>query len=247
MPHEENCPQHAYCGGQCGKVEHFSSRSRLFKHLRDSHGVGGFQRRGRDSRKRRQEARAHKHIAEGAVQPRPTRGPHQQWVKVPTAGASKSPAKGVSSPAKASSSIRAEGPSSAAISTMDAPSRAHAVHAPPVDRVRTATVGTTVLPTTSGWDWASLPAAESGSAPGNALRWRAPQRQPQASANDLPARSCLVSPGTGADSSAKAPRSLERAPFSPAEAPAAAGEPPRQIKRQQPLGRISGAKRCRYR
>ena len=67
MPHEENYPQHAYCGGQCGKVEHFSSRSRLFKHLRDSHGVGGFQRRGRDSRKRRQEARAHKHIAEGAV------------------------------------------------------------------------------------------------------------------------------------------------------------------------------------
>ena len=248
MPHKENLPQHTYCGGQCGKVEHFSSRSGLFKHLREYHGVGGFQRRGRDSRRRRQEARAIKHTAEHAMQPRPTYGPHRQWIRGPTAGANRSPARGVSSPAKAPLSSRAEGPFRAAVhgSKMDSPSRAHAVRAPPFDRGSRATVGATVLPTTSGWDLSPLPTAQSATASGNALRWREQQRQPLASANDLPARSCLVSPGTGAHSSAKAPHSLERAPISPAEAPAAVGEPPSQGKRQQPLGRIPGAKRCRY-
>lgn len=248
MPHKENKPQHAYCGGQCGRVEHFTSRTMLFKHLRACHGVGGFQRRGRGSRKHRQEARADKHLATGATQPRPAHGPHRQWIKVPTADANQSPARGVSSPAKAPSSARAEGPSNAAVQrAVDPPSRARAAHAPPVDRRSRATVGTTELPTAPGWAWSALPTAQSATAPGNALRWRKPQRQPQASANSLPSRSCLVSPGIGADSSEKAPCSLERAPFSPAEAPTAAGEPPEQIKRRQPLGHISGTKRCRYR
>ena len=245
MSHKENMPQHACCGGQCGKVEHFSSRTKLFKHLRECHGVGGFQRRGRESRKHRQEARSDKRTAEGATQPRSARGPHRQWLRVPTADAT-SPAKGVSSPAKAPSSTRAEGLHAPSMNPL---SRAHAVHAPPVDRSSRATVGTTVLPTAPGWALSTLPTAtaQGASAPGNAFRWREPQRQPPASANDLPARSCLASPGTGADSSAKAPRSLERAPISPAEAPKAAGEPPEQGKRQLPLGRIPGAKRIRYR
>ena len=246
MPHKENMPQHARCAGQCGKVEHFSSRNKLFEHLRAYHGVSGFQRRGRGSRQHRQEARANKRTAEGAVQPRPARGPNRQWIRVSTADANESPAKGVSSPVKAPSSTRAEGPVAL---NMDPLSRANAAHAPPVDRSSRATVGTTELPTAPGWALPALPTAiaQSATAPGNALRWREPQRQPQASANSLPSRSCLVSPGIGADSSEKAPCSLERAPFSPAEAPTAAGEPPRQNKRQQPLGRIPGAKKCRYR
>ena len=263
MPHEENVPQHACCGGQCGKVEHFSSRSKLFKHLRECHGVGGFQRRGRESRKRRQEARAIRHTAENATQPRPASGPHRQWVRVSTAGANKSPATGVNSPAKAPSSVRAEGPCHAALqrSTVDPPSRAHAVHAPPFDCSSRATepgwalptlptarsAGTTVSPASSGWDLSPLPTAQSATASGSALRWREQQRQPLASANDLPTRSCLVSPGIGANSPAEAPCSLVRAPSSPAEAPTAAGEPPLQGKRQQPLRRIPGAKRIRYR
>lgn len=260
MPHKENMPQHACCGGQCGKVEHFSSRTKLFKHLRECHGVGGFQRRGRGSRMHRQEARAVKRTAEGAVQPRPAYGPHRQWLRVPTADAT-SPANGVSSPAKAPSSTRAEGPFPAAVqeSAMDPPSRAHAVHAPPFDCSSRATepgwalstlptaqsAGTTVSPAASGRALPALPTAQSAAASGNVLRWREPQRQPLASANNLPARSCLASPGTGADSSAKAPRSLVRAPSSPAEAPTAVGEPPLQSKRQRPLGRIPGAKRIR--
>ena len=60
----------ASCNGACGRVEHFPSRKRLFKHLREKHGVGGFARRGRQSKQARQEKRAELHTKPGATQPR---------------------------------------------------------------------------------------------------------------------------------------------------------------------------------
>ena len=48
----------AACNGNCGRVVHFPSRQKLFTHLREKHGVTGFQRRGRESRKARQVTRS---------------------------------------------------------------------------------------------------------------------------------------------------------------------------------------------
>ena len=130
MPHKENIPQHAFCGGQCGKVVHFSSRTKLFEHLREKHGVGGFHRRGRNSRTRRQESRAELHSAAGAVQPQPVLGPHRQWTKMPTAVAP-SPANGVTLPAKAPAT-RSVGtsPAQGAISPAEASAPAQGATAP---------------------------------------------------------------------------------------------------------------------
>jgi len=102
MTHNNEASKHASCEGQCGKVVHFTSRTKLFKHLREKHGVGGFSRRGRESRSRRQEARAHLHTQGTAKSAQRVQGPHRQWVRVPIADVIRSPANGVSSPAKAS-------------------------------------------------------------------------------------------------------------------------------------------------
>ena len=240
MPHNNfEEPQHANCGGQCGQVVHFSSRSKLFKHLRESHGVGGFQRRGRESRKRRQEARAELHAVKDSAQPRPASVPHRQWSRVPTADANKSPATGVSSPAKAPPSTRLEGSRPAA--------SAGIANVNPTSRTTTAVTQSSVQ--AAGRHRSAVHAGHDrprvitvGAVAGRSES----QRELSASANDLPSRSCLESPGVGAISSVRAPLSLERAPVSPARAPSAVGELPAQETRQRPLGRIPGAKRIRH-
>jgi hypothetical protein len=241
MPHNNfEKPQHANCGGQCGQVVHFSSRSKLFKHLRESHGVGGFQRRGRESRSRRQEARAELHAVKDSTQPRAVSVPHRQWSRVPTADAKKSPATGVSSPAKAPPPTRLEGSrpaASAGVANVNPTSRTTNAATQPLGQG---------LGQGAGWRPASAGHGRPGGPTWGYVGRSESQREPSASANDLLSRSYLESPGMGAISSVKAPRSLERAPVSPAKAPSAVGELPAQEIRQRPLGRIPGAKRVRF-
>ena len=147
VPHKENISQHACCEGQCGKVEHFSSRTKLFKHLREKHGVGGFHRRGRNSRIRRQESRAALHSVAHAVQPQPVPGPHRQWNRMPTAVAL-SPANGVNLPAKASA-VRSVGtsPAKGAISPAQGATTPSSAPVPSLEKATT--VAASALPSGS--------------------------------------------------------------------------------------------------
>ena len=200
-------PQPAACNGNCGRVVLFPSRQKLFKHLREKHGVPGFQRRGRESRKRRQEERSPLHGGPDRQQPRSVPGPHRQWIRpvVPRAtnpgtssarGAS-SPVIGAISPEKASL-VDVQGSSLA----MSAISPKMGVTSPAMALSQSSETGA-ILP-----EMASPPPGTG--AISSAKASPSPARAP-ASANAPPPGSCPVSSETGAISSAKASTSLERA------------------------------------
>jgi hypothetical protein len=199
--------QPASCNGNCGRVVHFPSRQKLFKHLREKHEISGFQRRGRESRKRRQEARSSLHDRLGHQQPRTIPGPHKQWIRPSGQRAMNpyivsdvdktSPATGASSPAMAPE-VEAQGQSP-------------------------------VMASSSPATGVTLPAMASQSpaigARSSAKASPSSERAPASANSPLPGL-CPVSSATGASSSAKASTSLARAPTSPAMAPTAAGDLP---------------------
>ena len=215
-------PQPAACNGNCGRVVLFSSRQKLFKHLREKHGVPGFQRRGRESRKRRQEERSPLQGGPDRQQPRSVPGPHKQWIRpvVPRAtNPGTSSARGASSPV-----IGAISPEKASVVDVQGSSLAMSAISPKMGVTSPA-----MALSQSSETGAILPEMASSSpetgAISSAKASPSPVRAP-ASANAPPPGSCPVSSETGAISSAKASKSLERAPVSPAMAPTAVGDLP---------------------
>ena len=214
----------AACNGNCGRVVHFPSRQKLFTHLREKHGVTGFQRRGRESRKARQVTRSSLHDALGHRQPRTVSSPHRQWNRslgmthatIPahsSATGANSPeigvtlsAIGVNSPAKASQRSLAR----------SATSPEQGVTSP--ETASSSPARGVILPTMASQS-SEIGVISPAKAPPS------PARAPS-SFNAPPLRSCLKSSVTGAISSAKAPTSLARAPISPEMAPTAAGDLP---------------------
>ena len=219
----------AACNGNCGRVVHFPSRQKLFTHLREKHGVTGFQRRGRESRKTRQVTRSSLHDALGRRQPRTVSSPHRQWnrsqvmthVTIPahsSATGANSPEKGVTP-----SAIGVNWPAKAPEADAQGSSLATSATSPEQGVISPA------MASSSPARGAILPAMASHS---SAIGVISPAKAPPsparapASVNAPPLRSCLKSPVIGAISSAKAPTSLARAPISPAMAPTAAGNLP---------------------
>ena len=225
--------QPASCNGACGRVVPFPSRKKLFQHLREKHDVGGFSRRGRLSKRARQDKRAELHAKPGATQPRrrpvPAElgGPTEQPQQADTHGFSSreayeaalaADAHGFSSQAAYQAAFAAGVHSRASASPADAQGQSPAMGvtspAKASDRLQGrqfACEGVDSSPATG----VSSP-AKASPAPAKA----------SASAHAPPPRSCLGSPATGVTSPAEASPSLGRASSSPAMATPADGDLP---------------------
>lgn len=225
--------QHASCNGACGRVVHFPSRKQLFKHLREKHNVGGFARRGRQSKQARQQSRAALHAKPGATQPRSRFVPAER--DAPAQQPQQGDAHGFSSreayeaalaeDAHESSSCAAyEAALAASAHSRESASQADASGQSPatgassperapdrLQRRQFACKGVSSSPATG----VSSPAKASPAL-----------AKASASANALPPKSCLGPPATGVTSPAAASSSLARAPSSPATAALADGDLP---------------------
>ena len=205
------------CNGNCGRVVHFPSRQKLFQHLREKHGVFGFQRRGRKSRQRRQQARSPLHVASplhdapGPKQPRAVSSPHRQWVRtmLPSAGKpSQSSAMGASSPA-----IGASSPAMAPEVDAQGTSLEHSATSPEMGVI--SPVMASLPPATGAISPVMAPLSSATGVNSPAMAPPSPVRAPASTFNP-------PSSEVGAISPAKASNSLN-ASVSPATAPTAAG------------------------